>query len=259
MSAPGDWQQRNGDYLAAALAWLQLRLRRLAEQGQIDPADPEIAQVRQKLAVAEAASPPPALALLAERFDLSRFEQETLLLVAATELDTRTPALCASAQGDPNRAYPTFALALALFDDPTWDALTPGRPLRYWQLLEVNTAGYGSAAAQPLIASALHADERIVSFLKGLNYLDDRLAPLLTLLDQAEADGEAGPLPPSQQAVLERGLRAFQQLAQAQAPPVVQLLGPDGLSKELLARNMAQALGLRVYRLPAESLASQPA
>ena len=50
---------------------------------------------------------PRALALLAERLGLSTFEQQTLLLAAATELDTRVAGLCAAAQRDPGRPFPT--------------------------------------------------------------------------------------------------------------------------------------------------------
>jgi hypothetical protein len=59
----------------------------------------------------------PALVILSRRLGLVRFEEDVLLLCAAMELDTRTAALCARAQADPARA-PTFALALALFDEP---------------------------------------------------------------------------------------------------------------------------------------------
>ncbi len=68
-----------------------------------------------------------------------------LLLCAAMEFDTRTAWLCARAQRDATKPYPTFALALALFDDPAWDVLSPERPLRYWRLIEINQPG-----AQPL-------------------------------------------------------------------------------------------------------------
>ena len=55
------------------------------------------------------------LGLVTQRLGLSPFEQDILLLCAAMELDTRIPALCARAQDDPARPYPTFALALVLF------------------------------------------------------------------------------------------------------------------------------------------------
>ena len=92
--------------------------------------------------------------------------------------------------GEPERPYPTFALALSLFDEPAWEALSPERPLRYWQLIEINQPG-----GQPLTTSRLRADEWIVHYLKGLTYLDDRLTPLLMPLASPAADIE---LPASQ-------------------------------------------------------------
>ena len=91
----------------------------------------------ERLASAEQMQPAPALVLLGQQLGLSSFEQDILLLCAAPELDMRVASLCAQAQGDVNRTYPTFALALALFDEPIWDALSPDRPLRYWRLIEI--------------------------------------------------------------------------------------------------------------------------
>src|SRR3546814_17343932 len=83
------------------------------------------------------------------------------------ELDTRFPALCAQAQHDPARPYPTFALAFAVLDAPSWDALSPQRSLRYWRLLEIHQPG-----SQPLLGAAQTADERVVNFVTGMTYLD---------------------------------------------------------------------------------------
>jgi hypothetical protein len=71
------------------------------------------------------------------------------------ELDTRIASLCARAQTASNRPYPTFALAMALIDDPAWDVVSPERPLRRLRLIEINQTG-----AQPLMTSAVKADER---------------------------------------------------------------------------------------------------
>ena len=129
-----DWQQINETYLAHSLHWLRLRLSRLAKTDQLDKEiDGEInayAKKMNKLADGELL---PSALLLSQLFGLSVFEQHVLLLCAAMELDTRIPALCAAAQDNLQRPYPTLGLALALFDDPGWDALSPERPLRYWQ------------------------------------------------------------------------------------------------------------------------------
>src|SRR5689334_1917373 len=77
------------------------------------PFDEQIAKAAAEMqAAADEADQPPALILLSRRLGLSPFEQETLLLCAAVELDTRIAALCARAQGTASSAYPTFALAL---------------------------------------------------------------------------------------------------------------------------------------------------
>ena len=64
----------------------------------------------------ERAVPPSALEMVSQQLGLSRFEQQVLLLCVAMEIDTRIAALCARAHDDPQKPYPTFALALALFD-----------------------------------------------------------------------------------------------------------------------------------------------
>jgi hypothetical protein len=297
MTEAADWPRANDAFLAAALAWLRLRLQRLAAWEQppapvisvtpmTPPAEPhapsfaerflrrgaaetappprlalppaseavteaQIAEAAQAMAAAEESDPPPALVLLTRRFGLSRFERDVLLLCAAMELDTRIGPLCARAQDDPARPYPTFALALTLFDDPVWEVLSPERPLRHWRLIEINQPG-----AQPLTTSALRADERIVNALKGLSYMDDRLAPLLLPLDPLDADTE---LPPSQAEVVRQIVRRLEMAEPGRRLPVFQLLGPDTPSKRLVAWHAAAALGLRLYRLPAEMMPTQVA
>jgi ATPase family associated with various cellular activities (AAA)/Winged helix domain, variant len=291
MSDAERWQKNNDAYLAAALHWLRLRVARqagpepeaagkaatptptsaslmqrifggapatpsvagppLLTAGTSTATDLEITQAAEAMAAAEKVEPPPALMILSQRFGLSRFEKELLLQCAAMEWDTRLAGLCSRAQDDPNRRHPTFALALALFDEPVWEALSPERPLRYWRLLEINQPG-----AQPLTTSALRADERVVNYLKGLNYLDDRLASLLAPL---QLSGDHAELPPSQEAAVAAITHGLKQADPAQRLPIIQLLGPDTSSKQLIASQAAATLGLQLYRLPAESLPSQAA
>ena len=231
MSNLAAWEAMNEQYLRTALAWLRLRLQHLTETIQQDT----LTQAVEALASYETVDPPPPLVILSQRFGLSRFERETLLLCVAMELDSEVAALCAQANGNSQQAYPTFALALRLFDEPAWDVLSPERPLRYWRLLEVMQTG-----AQPLTTSPLRADERIVNYVKGLNYLDDRLIPLLTPLDMTDAEIT---LPPSQQVVVEQAVTFLQQISPQQKLPLMQLLGIDQASKQLLVWHIAAALG----------------
>lgn len=250
MSTQNLWQESNEKYLIAALTWLRLRLERLCSYDVAQSvSDEQIAQAAQTMVESETLEAPPALVILSQRLGLSRFERQVLLLCAAMELDTRIASLCASAQGQPHRRYPTFALALTLFDEPAWDILSPERPLRYWKLIEIN-----QPSAEPLTTSPLRADERIVNYIKGLNYLDDRLTPLLSPLEVAECPAE---LPPSQKVAVETILRHLQVSTKTQDTPVIQLLGVDSASKQFVARHTAATLGLHLYRLAVELLPSQ--
>jgi hypothetical protein len=260
---PAGWHDENTRYLAAAIARIRSRLERSggasasAPGPGAQPAEPSLwhrlsrrhAEIGAKAVVllpapddAESLSggtdAPPALVALRRRLGLSSFEQDVLLLCAAMELDTATPGHCGRIHGDPARASPTFALALALFEGAAWDALSPERPLRYWRLIEIHQPG-----GQPLTASPLRADEWVVNYLKGLDYLDDRLAPLLSRLAVLTELDE----PPASQrrvaaAILDR-------VATEEPCPVVQLLGSDQASKDAVAGLVSDALGLTPYRL----------
>ncbi len=264
------WQDQNEQYLAISLTWLRLKLMQqiLAQEGKLKQAPEKsgaadrqttnkLAHLRAALEQAAQAESPPALVQLSQQFGLTAFEQDTLLLCAAMEFDTRIANLCARVQDQSQRTFPTFALALALFDDPAWDVLSPERPLRYWRLIEINQPN-----AQPLTTSALRADERIVNAIKGLNYLDDRLSPLLMPFEVVGMDQG---LPASQQLLVEDTLQRLQghRFPYWNAPrtpsliPVFHLLGSDPPSKQLVAGHLAQRLGLYLYRLPIELLPTQ--
>lgn len=268
------WEEQNNAYLAAALAWLRLRLRRLGDapappievaapaethwpwerrQAPALPAptpslDDQIAEAAQRMDEAEAAEPPPALVILGQRLELDRFERDILLLCAAMELDPAAPGLVAQAHGDAQRTYPTYGLALRLFDDPSWEALAPYRPLRHWRLLEIS-----QPAAVPLTQSALRIDEVILDYLKGLRYVDDRLSAVISPV--AVASDEQG-LPPSQQATVQDVLHGLRQAPQAERAYVIQLLGPDGDSKRLVAYHAAAEAGRSLHHVAAAWLPS---
>lgn len=290
------WQADNNRYLAASVSWLRLQLEQLAEPAALAPAagsvvestttaaqptllkrlfraqpttdvnggsarptpllledysrrpESSVAQAQaERESIAAQMDPPPALIILSQQLGLTPFEQETLLLCVAVELDTRIAPLCARAQDDPQRLYPTFALALALFAEPSWDALSPDRPLRYWRLLEINQPG-----ATSLTLSSLRADERIVNYVKGLSVLDDRLALHLAPLPGADA----ALLAASQRAGVDALLWHWQRTVSG-VLPVAQLLGTDGVSKQLVAQATATALHRHLYHLNADSVPTQ--
>ncbi len=263
-----DWHLRNNQFLGVALRWLRLRLLRLAasarddveDSGQLSSAAQDfswrdkIEQAEREMDAAASGEMPPAKILLSYKLGLSEFEQWVLLLCVAMEFDTSIANLCAKAQDHPNRPYPTFALALACFDRPEWGVVLPERPLRYWRLIEIHTVGN-----QPLITSALRADERIVNYLKGLNYLDDRLESLVFPLNPWEKGGreEILPLPASGKEVAETMVLQIKKAVAEQEFPIWQLTGIDKTSKVSIIWDICQELGLRLYRLPLELLPTQ--
>jgi len=237
MNAGATPLQSNELALGAALAWLRERLQRLA-----DRREPAAAGDADELVAV------PTLAVLAQRLGLSAFERDVLLLCVAAALDTRIGALCAQALDEPSRPWPSFALAMVLFDDPAWEALSPERPLRYWRLVEVHAIG-----ATPLTMSALRADDRIVDYVKGLNRPDERLAPSLLPI----ATDDLLPLPPSQQAPVDALLAFVRRCADEGTAPALQLTGIDVASKQLVAAHVAAGLGLRLERVGLSALPAQ--
>jgi hypothetical protein len=251
MTAQDSWQENNSRWLGAALAELRERLEEFSQKSAsangAKPKSLSSAPSQETKQIAETSS---ALEVLSDRLGLSPFERNVLFLCVAMELDTRIADLCARAQDDPQKNFPTFALALALFDEPSWDALTPERPLRFWRLIEVSQLG-----GQPLTARALQADERIVNYVKGLNHLDERLSSLLSPL---EISLDSIELAPSQQEIVRVILRRWRQSAETGWLPAVQLVGADSLSKQLVAYHATAELNRRLYRLPVELLPANP-
>ncbi|HEY8410019.1 MAG TPA: ATP-binding protein, partial [Pyrinomonadaceae bacterium] len=220
------------------------------QNGPVEKVEPdEEAAALAELEAFEQQSPPPALIVLSRLFKLSRFECNLLLLCAGMELDTSVASLCTRAQNDAHRPFPTFALALALFDEPAWDVLSPERPLRRWRMIEINQPGH-----IPLTVSPLRADERIVNYIKGLNYLDDRLSPLLFPLNPGAFQTN---LPESQHSAVELIVRQLRRERTNWFLPITQLAGADVQSKQLVAAHVTAALGLRLLRLPAALMPSQ--
>ena len=253
MSARSDWLEANDRYLADGLARLRTALSTaVSRPPPVQSSPPGVIEVEEpaegtQLAISLDETPGsdthvPALELLAERLELTPFERDILLLCIGMEMDTRWPALCADAQHDPAKPFPTFGLAFATLDDPSWDAMSPQRPLRYWQLVDIHQPG-----TQPMIGAALMADERIVNFAKGMNYLDPRVAPLVTVLPSAA-------LPASQQDVARSIANTLGQVPHGQPLPIVQLLGSDSASKRAVARAVADLMQAQALELASDLL-----
>ena len=281
------WLMRNDEYLRNAIQWVHLRL-----QKQIDSTTPkkipetvpkqqtswngwfkakapepdatvlakvvddaEIKAIEEKMRAVEAIIPPPALSILTQTFGLTHFERDLLMLCVAMELDSATAALCAKAQNNSSKPYPSFALAANIFDEHRWDALSAERPLRYWRLLEINQPG-----AEPLTSSALRADERIVNYIvEPKHIIDDRLMLFISLLEVSQMGEDT--LSPTQHHTVET---LYQYLhtrvgEMKQGPYCVQLVGVDAMAKQAVARQALARLGLQMVKFSIEALPTHTA
>lgn len=183
-----------------------------------------------------------SLSQLCTKFGLSSFERGVLLLCAGLELLGDWGALCAAANGDPQRNYPTFSLALAILPQSYWQAITPQAPLRRWHLVELGNH-------QSMAHAPLRLDERILHYLMGVQYLDTRLASLLEPLGAVTTQ-----VVPSHAAIATRILQIWQQ--SDRLLPVIQLCGSNPETKRAIAHHVAQQLNTTVLVLPTEVLAT---
>ena len=138
------WQSANQNHLMAALADIKSRLRHHvaligSEGNNVSPHTEESARfdegskadsvgisISNPNDTSALDTQPAALDALCVSFGLSRFERDLLLLCAGVELDSTVASLCAAAQGDPSRNYPTFSLSLAALPDAHWSATDAG-------------------------------------------------------------------------------------------------------------------------------------
>ncbi|HYP26674.1 MAG TPA: AAA family ATPase [Blastocatellia bacterium] len=246
-----DWLESNRRHLLAALAEVRLSLERYVSlAGESDPALGQGGIVREPQAFNhQGPSAPPALETLCAIFHLSPFERQVLLLCAGVELDSRFASLCASAhtatQGDGARPYATFSLALSALSEPHWSALTPAAPLRRWRLIEV-TGGPASLTSSPL-----RIDERVLHYLAGIQHADERLAGLVHAVRSSEE------LVPSHRRLAER-ITALWTETPEQSIPIIQLNGSEILSKEAIASDAAESMGLSLGKVSAHALPTSP-
>lgn len=237
-----NWLEANQRYLSAELERIRACLEQHAygDNSARQPAgtiNPEPVETFESIA--------PALLSLCNVFKLTPFERDILLLCAGAELDSRFSALCAAVQNDPSKAYPTFSLALSALPDAHWSALSQVRPLRYWRLIEI---GSGNIATQ----IPLRIDERILHYLTGTSYLDERLAGYVR---PAMNDGE---LPHSHDAIAQQIAKIWSQPQEREQLSVIQLCGNDVSSKHNIAVNSCAMLGMNLYTLPAQAVPSNP-
>ena len=235
------WFEANQRYLMAEVSKIRQALeRKVAEAAAQTPSTPpELLSERHEQNLESASK----VDTLCQRFGLSKFERQLLLLCAGTELSRAFAPLCAALHGNPQQAYPTFGLAFSLFPEGAWAAITPEAPLRRWRMLEV-------MAGAELTHSPLRIDEHILHYLMGIPSSDSRLQGIFQVLPHSLR----APLPESHQQIAEQ--IAINSLALGSQTPVIQLWGVDGTTKRAIATAAATQSGLSLHVIDAEILPS---
>ncbi|MEH1868204.1 MAG: ATP-binding protein [Nostoc sp.] len=235
-----NWDEANYRYLSAALAIVRGILENHTAKDQNQE------NLQQALQEAAATMPAPsALERVCKIFNLSSFERDLLLLCAGMELNGDFAKLCAIAHGDLQRAYPTLSLALSALPNVHWDAIAPNAPLRHWRLIQI---GDGHA----LTLSPVRIDERILHYLTGIQYLDERLAGIIEPLQ------EVSDLVPSHQDLAERVAAVWSQAEKINSLPIVQLSSSETTSKRAIAATICQLQGLSLWVMPAQLIPLAP-
>ncbi|MEH2268861.1 MAG: ATP-binding protein [Nostoc sp.] len=241
-----NWDEANYRYLSAALAVVRSLLENHTAREQNQPEDKNQEHLQQALQEAAAAMPAPsALERVCKMFSLSSFERDLLLLCAGMELNGYFAKLCAIIHGDSQRSYPSLGLALAALPDVHWDAIAPNAPLRHWRLIQI---GDGHA----LTLSPLRIDERILHYLTGIQYLDERLAGIIEPLP------EVSDLVPSHQDLAERVAAVWSQAYKVNSLPIVQLCSKETASKRAIAATICQLQGLSLWVMAAQVIPLAP-
>ena len=235
-----EWQQANQRYLMAMVAVVRHDLEQHLEAAPAQTAEEQ----RNKLLndasqLIAGLSGPPVLDTVCSVFGLSAFERDVLLLCAGVELDADFANLCGKAQGDPQRAYPSFDLALTALPGGHWSALTPNGPLRRWRLIDV-----GSNSTHRL--SPLRIDEGVLYALAGMDYSDENLMGIIYPVP--------GPhdLVPSQRALAERIATVWAQPEGRAGRPVVQICGDEAAVKRDIVAAACDIVGMQLKVTPAQ-------
>jgi AAA+ superfamily predicted ATPase len=221
---------------------------------------------------------------LARLFDLNSFEERSILVCLAPEIERRYEKLYGFLHDDVTRRQPTVGLLLELLCGSRQEAIaarplfSPEGTLLRGRLMVMGgdpaRAGAGSGAT--LLARSLKLDDRIVEYLLGADSLPASLQEIAQLLPPrlpgpAAADGEPaaavgepaalgepvttagkpaavdGPAADLPAADLRRRMAALirARLEHPRAAPVLfYLRGPNGAGKRALARDVCGELGL---------------
>lgn len=247
MNSTATWYQANLQYLLAAVDHVRQFLKfQIAHAGEKRDSNSLESFMAQDFPVFNY-SEPSTLDSLCTLFGLSPFERDILLLCLGMELDPSFGALCGSAQGSQELAFPTFALALSVLKNGDLRAIAPVSPLQHWLLLEIEPR-------QTLTLSPLKLNRRILFYLLGQSGLEQKLTGYIHPLQNCSSY----PLPPSYQHIVTEMIHLWTEGGSISSFPAIQLCGSVVADKYAIAAAACEQIGFRIYRLAINVLPVNP-
>ncbi|MEZ5082210.1 MAG: AAA family ATPase [Bacteroidales bacterium] len=231
------WPEENKHYLMLSLKILQEEIEHYLSKKEIKQ---EIGTtLRNELKdFAKNMTAPSSIDTITSIFNLSSFERKILLMCAGVELDSGFASFISSIQGSQGQFLPTFSLALAVFPEAQWSALSPDNPLRYWRLIEVDTNHL-------LTKSPLRINERVLHYLAGIQYVDESLSGYIEPFIDLEKPVS------SHKSLASRIVQACTSANSKSTFPIIRLNGNDLTDNLGIASHVCSQLSLSLYLMPA--------
>ncbi|MDP3104032.1 MAG: hypothetical protein Q8M95_05430 [Candidatus Methanoperedens sp.] len=125
------------------------------------------------------------LHILTEIFHLKPFEVDTILICLASELDLRYEKLYSYMQNDVTRKRPTVDLVIKLLCSSMEERFRAREYFSSTAPLIKNRLVYltGDGQDMPLLSRSIKIDERIISFLMGIDGIDRRIEKFSSIID----------------------------------------------------------------------------
>ena len=243
------WYQANFQYILTSLHRIRQALENYITRTQASPIQipSEIKLASEALAVLH--NHPSALDRLCNLFNLSFFERDILLLCVGLELAPDFEKLCAKAQENVERNYPTLGLALLIFPETHLRVLSSQSPLQYWNLIEIESG-------QTLTKSPIKINKRILCYLFGEPSLDDELAGIVKAYPTGTLNNIS--LPYSHQKIANQIVETWLLPRQTVNLPVVQLCGAELTSKYVISSTACSNLGFNLSVISAAIVPTNP-
>lgn len=230
-----DWYQKNLDFLFLEVG----RIRNILEQS-ISPDKNSSIPVTDYWLDSN-------LDILCQKFNVSAFERDILLLCLGIEFLPSIGEFCAKLQGNTEKNYPTLSLAISNLPNSSWQVISPTSSLQKWKLIEFTTH-------LTLTQATISLERRIFYYLLGSTEIDEKLI------------GIVRPIPerfhttflPESQLNLIPSMTEITSNSDSKFEPILQLYGQEMTSKYALAYQTCQKLNRNLFVLSANNLPTKP-